>query len=228
MIRQLAYSKPRVRGALLRTLLTATIGSFLLCSDASQPMFAKDSDSAPPSNLSTTTLGGGCFWCLEAVYERFKGVHSVVSGYAGGRTPDPSYKQVCEGNTGHAEVVQIAFDPQIISYGQLLDIFWEIHDPTTLDRQGADQGTQYRSIILPHDEEQRRLAEASKKEAAAKFKEPIVTEIAPLRDFHLAEESHQDFFARNPRYPYCVVVISPKLKKLEKLESLQPLKRPAD
>jgi peptide-methionine (S)-S-oxide reductase len=228
MICQPTYFKPHLRLGLLQTLLTAALGSALLCSDASKPMFANDSDSTTPTNLSSATFGGGCFWCLEALYERFKGVHSVVSGYAGGETPNPSYSQVCEGNTGHAEVVQIAFDPQVISYSQLLEIFWEIHDPTTLNRQGADHGTQYRSIILTHNAEQRRLAEASKKESVSKFSEPIVTEIVPLEKFYLAEDSHQDFFAKNPRHPYCVVVISPKLKKLEKDQSLQPLRLPAD
>jgi peptide-methionine (S)-S-oxide reductase len=184
-------------------------------------MFAED----PESGLSSATLGGGCFWCLEAAYERFQGVQAVVSGYSGGRTPHPTYKQVCEGTTGHAEVVQITYDPSKISYAQLLEIFWEIHDPTTLNRQGADQGTQYRSIILTHDEDQRRLAEQSKQVAAARFKNPIVTEIVPLQAFYPAEESHQDFYANNPNYPYCLVVINPKLKKLEKVESLRSLKR---
>lgn len=191
-------------------------------------MPATDSHSPSPAALSHATLGGGCFWCLEAVYERFSGVHSVVSGYAGGRTPHPTYKQVCEGNTGHAEVVQITFDPQVISYDQILQIFWEIHDPTTPNRQGADQGTQYRSIILAHDPEQRRLAEASKKEAGTRFKDPIVTEVVNLETFFPAEDSHQDFYARNPSYPYCVVVINPKLKKLQKLQAVQPLKNPKD
>ena len=167
-----------------------------------------------PTQLAT--FGGGCFWCLEAVFERFAGVQSVTSGYAGGRTPQPTYKQVCDGDTGHAEVVQIKYDPAWISYDQLLEIFWEIHDPTTPDRQGADAGTQYRSIILYHDEAQKLAAEKSKAAAAKRFKDPIVTEIVALKQFYPAEAYHQDYYRNNPRYPYCAAVISPKLKKLEK------------
>ncbi len=161
-------------------------------------------------------MGGGCFWCLEAFFEMFKGVKSVVSGYSGGKVPNPTYKQVCSGETGHAEVVQIEFDPSVISYEKLLEIFWEVHDPTTVNRQGADVGTQYRSIILYHDEAQKKAAEKSMARVAKKFKEPIVTEIVPLEIFHPAEEYHQDYFRRNPNAPYCMAVISPKLKKLQK------------
>jgi len=162
------------------------------------------------------TLGGGCFWCLEAAYERFAGVATVISGYAGGTTPDPTYKQVCSGTTGHAEVIQISFDPAAITYDQLLDIFWEIHDPTSLNRQGADLGTQYRSIILTHNPQQRAAAEKSRAAASSRFPDPLVTEIVPLTIFYPAEAEHQDFYQRNPNYPYCVAVIRPKLKKLEK------------
>lgn len=166
------------------------------------------------SKTGLATLGGGCFWCIEAVFERLQGVKSVTSGYAGGKTPDPSYKQVCSGATGHAEVVQVEFDPEEISYEELLDIFWQAHVPTTLNRQGADIGTQYRSIILWHDEEQRAVAERSRDKAQTALKTPIVTEIAPLTTFYAAEEGHQDYFRNNEGAPYCSVVISPKLAKL--------------
>ncbi len=161
------------------------------------------------------TLGGGCFWCVEAVLERIPGVLSVVSGYAGGQTKDPDYKQVCSGDTGHAEVVQVEFDPTRVTYDQLLAAFWKAHDPTTPNRQGADKGTQYRSIILYHDEAQRTAAEKSKAAAAADFADPIVTEIQRLEKFYPAEDYHQDYFAKNPNAPYCVYVIKPKLQKLD-------------
>lgn len=162
------------------------------------------------------TFGGGCFWCVEAVFERLEGVRSVVSGYAGGRTPNPTYKEVTTGRTGHAEVIQIEFDPGRISYERLLEVFWIAHDPTTLNRQGNDVGTQYRSIILHHNEAQRSAALASRQAAQAAFPRPIVTEIVPLQRFYRAEDYHQNFFANNAAHPYCQVVIRPKLEKLEK------------
>ena len=165
-------------------------------------------------NTELATLGGGCFWCVEAVYEKIDGVVSVVSGYAGGSTENPTYEQVCTGATGHAEVVQIEYDPVIVTYGELLELFWRAHDPTTPNRQGADVGTQYRSIILYHSDEQRREAERSKAEAAEEFEKPIVTEIVELEAFYTAEPYHQDFFEKNPAYGYCRIVIAPKLKKL--------------
>ncbi len=174
-------------------------------------------DSAKPKT-SRATFGGGCFWCVEAAFETFKGVKAVVSGYSGGETVNPSYEEICTGRTGHAEVVQIEFDPAVISFETLLEIFWEAHDPTTQDRQGADAGTQYRSIILYHDEAQKRAAEAAKKSAQTKFSDPVVTQIVPLAKFYTAEEKHQDYFRRNPRAPYCAVVISPKLQKLQKVK----------
>jgi peptide-methionine (S)-S-oxide reductase len=171
------------------------------------------------------TVGGGCFWCLEAAFERFNGVETVVSGYAAGNTPNPTYKQVCTGSTGHAEVVQVTFNPAVISYGQILEIFWEIHDPTTLNAQGPDHGTQYRSIIITHNAAQETEAKASLQKAQEKYKQPIVTQITPPKKFYPAEDYHQDFFAKNPSYPYCAVMISPKLKKLEKLRSVLPPQR---
>ena len=166
--------------------------------------------------LEKATLGGGCFWCVEAVFERMEGVRSVVSGYAGGSRENPTYEEVCSGTTGHAEVVQITFDPESVSYEELLETFWQAHDPTTPNRQGADVGTQYRSVIFTHSEAQRAAAEASRNEIAKKFERPIVTEIAPLERFYEAEEYHQDYFEKNPNAPYCVFVIQPKLRKLEK------------
>ena len=160
------------------------------------------------------TLGGGCFWCVEAVYLRLDGVRSVVSGYAGGNTVNPTYEAVCSGRSGHAEVVQVTFDPTEISYEQILEVFWQAHDPTTRNRQGYDVGPQYRSIILTHDEQQRRSAQASREAVQAQFKRPIVTEIEPLERFYPAEPYHQDYYARNPRASYCRVIIAPKLKKL--------------
>ena len=166
------------------------------------------------NNVELATFGGGCFWCIEAVFERLNGVQSVVAGYAGGTTPNPTYKQVCTGTTGHAEVAQISFDPAKISYRQLVDIFWDVHDPTTLNRQGADVGTQYRSVIFYHTEEQRQGAEQSKQEAQKNFTQSIVTEIQPLTKFYPAENYHQDYYRNNPQAPYCQFVIKPKLKKL--------------
>ncbi len=161
-------------------------------------------------------VGGGCFWCVEAVYQTVPGILSATSGYAGGKVPNPTYEQVSTGRTGHAEVVQIEFDPARISYEQVIDLFWKAHDPTTLNRQGADVGTQYRSIILYENEEQKAAAEKSKAAAQAQFKSPIVTEIVPLQAFYPAETYHQDFYDKNPDYPYSQAVIAPKLEKLRK------------
>lgn len=166
--------------------------------------------------IEVAILGGGCFWCLEAVFERIRGVHHVVSGYAGGHVENPTYEQVCSGYTGHAEVVQLTFDPKVIDFDTLLYVFWRIHDPTTLNRQGADIGTQYRSIILYHTEVQRIAAEKSKAavEASGLFSRPIVTEIAPLRAFYPAETYHQKYYQYHRSQPYCLVVIDPKIAKL--------------
>jgi peptide-methionine (S)-S-oxide reductase len=161
------------------------------------------------------TLGGGCFWCTEAIYQMLPGVKSVTSGYAGGTTENPTYKQVCTGNTGHAEAIQVEFDPQRISYEKILETFWEAHDPTTLNRQGNDVGTQYRSIILYSSEAQRIAAEKSKAEAQKRFSAPIVTEIVPLKKFYKAEGYHQDYYRSNPNQPYCRAVIRPKVEKFE-------------
>lgn len=166
------------------------------------------------TNLSTAVLGGGCFWCLEAVFQRLAGVHAVSSGYAGGSVDNPSYKQVCGGGSGHAEVIKVDFDPALADYRQVLNLFWQAHDPTTLNRQGADSGTQYRSIILADDDAQLALAQQSKAAAQKHFAAPIVTEIALLKKFWVAEREHHDFYNRNQAHPYCLFNIVPKLKKL--------------
>ena len=168
-----------------------------------------------PMQTETATLGGGCFWCVEAVYERLPGIISVVSGYAGGQTENPTYEEIGTGRTGHAEVVQIAYDPSKISYEKIIDLFWDAHDPTTLNRQGADTGPQYRSIILTENDDQMRIANESKTRAQTKSKSPIVTEIVPLTKFYPAEDYHQDFYRENPMHPYNQAVIRPKLKKLD-------------
>jgi len=170
------------------------------------------------AKLETATLGGGCFWCLEAVYQELAGVKEVVSGYAGGSQADPDYKAVCSGTTGHAEVVQVRFDPAQLSYADILEIFFSVHDPTTKDRQGADVGTQYRSIILTADEEQARIARAALAalDEAGVWPRPAVTQIAPLATFYPAEQYHQDYYQQNTQQGYCQVVISPKLEKFRK------------
>lgn len=175
---------------------------------------------------SLATLGGGCFWCLDAVYRELRGVERVVSGYAGGDTPAPTYREVCSGRTGHAEVVQVAFDPAVVSYGDLLDVFFTIHDPTQLDRQGADVGTQYRSVIFTHDAEQERIAreKIAAVEAAGTWDGKIVTQVLPAPPFFPAEDDHQDYYRLNPEQGYCRVVIAPKVAKarrrfLEKLKA---------
>jgi peptide-methionine (S)-S-oxide reductase len=207
-----------LRTILICTLLLAMTG----CGNqetgrAAAPSAAKKATG--PTKLAT--FGGGCFWCVEAVFELVDGVVSVTSGYAGGTVPNPTYRQVCTGETGHAEVVQMEFDPARVSYEQLLDLFWIAHDPTTLNRQGADEGTQYRSIILFSDESQKLAAEKSKSAAQAKFTEPIVTEIVPLTKFYPAEGYHQDYFRNNPSQPYCSITIAPKVAKLRaKIEAL--------
>ena len=179
------------------------------------------------NNLQTATLAGGCFWCLEAVFDEVKGVHSVESGYAGGSKENPTYREVCSGMTGHAEVVQVKFDPNVVSYRDLLNVFFAIHDPTTLNRQGADAGTQYRSAIFYHDEDQKKTVEGLIKELNGQkiWDRPIVTEIAPLDKFYMAEDYHQEYFANNPYQPYCQAVVAPKVSKFRK-HFLEMLKKP--
>ncbi len=165
------------------------------------------------AELETATFAGGCFWCTEAVFLPVRGVEAVVSGYTDGLTVDPSYREVCSGTTGHAEAVQIRFDPDVVSYATMLDIFFATHDPTQLNRQGADMGTQYRSAVYYHSEAQHREAEAAVGRARAVWDDPIVTQIRPATVFYRAEDYHQDYFANNPGQPYCMAVVAPKVIK---------------
>jgi peptide-methionine (S)-S-oxide reductase len=181
------------------------------------PKRSPPADSATAS--ATATFGAGCFWCTEAVFQRLKGVHAVTSGYSGGHVKNPTYEEVCSKTTGHAEVVQIRYDPDAISFTDLLEVFWKTHDPTTPNQQGHDKGPQYRSAIFYHNDEQRDLAQEYKRklDASGAFAAPIVTEIVPFVEFYAAEEYHQNFFVNNPRQAYCSVVIRPKLEKFEKV-----------
>jgi peptide-methionine (S)-S-oxide reductase len=196
---------------------------------------AVQAELAPPGGKPATetatklaTFGGGCFWCVEAVFQQLEGVISVQSGYAGGTVDNPTYKQVCSGTTGHAEVCQIRYDPAKISFDELLEAFWKVHDPTTLNQQGADVGTQYRSVIFYHDDQQRAEAEKRKQEldASGAWTDPIVTEISPLIKFYPAEDYHQNYFRTNPQQGYCQFVIRPKLEKFEKVFASKLKKKP--
>ncbi|GAB6876893.1 peptide-methionine (S)-S-oxide reductase MsrA [Thermaerobacter litoralis] len=179
---------------------------------------AREGAPAATARLEKATLGGGCFWCLEPVFEELEGVVRVEPGYAGGHVPNPTYEQVCTGTTGHAEVVQVTFDPAVISYRELLDVFFAVHDPTTPNRQGHDVGPQYRSIILYHSPEQKATAEAVIRDLEARgvWEDPIVTQVVPFETFYPAEEVHRRFYRRNPFYPYCQVVIDPKVQKFRR------------
>ena len=179
-------------------------------------MTARRPNEPPANGTGVATFGGGCFWCVEAVFERVEGVVAATSGYQGGQVPDPTYEQICGGATGHAEVVRIEYDPRRVAYDQLLDIFWKSHDPTTMNQQGADVGTQYRSVIFTHDEEQRRSAESSRNtlEKSGTYSDPVVTEIVEAGEFYPAEDYHQDYYRHNAGAPYCAFVIRPKLEKL--------------
>ncbi len=169
------------------------------------------------NQTETAVFGGGCFWCMEAVFQRLKGVLSAQSAYSGGKDPEPSYEKVCSGNTGHAEVVQVTYDPSVISYETLLEVFFYVHDPTTRNRQGADTGTQYRSVVFYASDQQKDLAQKQVKKINEEgiFKDPVVTEITALQDLYLAEDYHQDYFVHNAAQPYCSFVVSPKVKKME-------------
>jgi len=194
--------------------------SLTACNKSKDANNFKDEDMMDTTaKLDTATFGSGCFWCAEAIFERVKGVHKVISGYAGGSVDQPSYEQVCTGKTGHAEVVQITFDPSIVSYADLLKIFWKTHDPTTLNRQGADVGTQYRSVIFYHSDEQKKFAEHYKRELdnSGAWDDPVVTEISAYATFYPAEKYHQNYFANNPTQGYCSFVIAPKVEKFEKV-----------
>jgi peptide-methionine (S)-S-oxide reductase len=202
----------------MRRLFTRLTRGFLHRAPSPSAHRVQEAGDMEQTNTATAVLGGGCFWCVEAVYRELAGVISVKSGYAGGRTENPTYRQVCTGSTGHAEVVQIAYDPATLDYADLLRIFFTIHDPTTLNRQGADVGTQYRSVIFTAGEEQARIAREVMAEIteAAIYDARLVTEIAPLQTFYPAEEEHDDYFARNPGSGYCQAVVAPKVRKFRK------------
>jgi peptide-methionine (S)-S-oxide reductase len=204
-------------------ILLVTISALLLagCGEGNSKSLKREMDMIENQNekLAKATFGSGCFWCTEAIFERVKGVSSVISGYTGGSVKNPTYEQVSDGNTGHAEVTQITYDPGVVTYDELLEIFWKTHDPTTLNRQGADVGTQYRSAIFYHNENQKQKAEFYKLELdkSGAWKDPIVTEISPLGDFYTAENYHQDYYENNPTQGYCAYVIAPKVDKFEKV-----------
>lgn len=211
-------------------LIYSIIGILVACSFSCNPGQTKQiEESKQEKEVKTTepykgmtdtaTFGAGCFWCVEAVFQNLEGVVSVASGYEGGKISKPTYKEVCSGLTGHAEVLQIVYDPSVISFKDLLEVFWQTHDPTTLNRQGHDEGTQYRSVIFYHNEEQKNLAEKYKKEldAAGAFDRPIVTEISPTTTFYKAEDYHQNYYNQNGSQPYCTFVIKPKVDKMKKV-----------
>ncbi|MBN1302691.1 MAG: peptide-methionine (S)-S-oxide reductase MsrA [Melioribacteraceae bacterium] len=202
-----------------KILITSALISFVMLSFNHSKTILISDGRLNMGNYKSATFGGGCFWCVEAVFERVKGIVKVESGYSGGSVPNPGYKLVTTGTTGHAEVVQLTYDPAVISYAELLEIFWKTHDPTTLNRQGADVGTQYRSVIFYHNDDQRKTAEEYKKklDEAGVFDDPIVTEISPFEEFYVAEDYHQDYFENNPSQPYCSFVITPKIEKFEKV-----------
>jgi len=189
------------------------------CGQKSNQAKTTMSNESIPAGLVQATFGSGCFWCTEAVFQNLEGVEKVESGYSGGRVKNPTYKEVCSGLTGHAEVIQVSYNPQKISFDELLEVFWMTHDPTTLNRQGADVGTQYRSVIYYHNDEQKALAESYKKKLDAEgvFDNPIVTEISPFTEFYKAEDYHQNYFNLNGDAPYCSYVIQPKVEKFKKV-----------
>jgi peptide-methionine (S)-S-oxide reductase len=191
----------------------------MITSACAQKQDTKSSTMNNSGNKSQATFGAGCFWCVEAIFQRIEGVDTVVSGYAGGHVKNPSYKEVCQGTTGHAEVCQLTYDPSVVSFEELLEIFWKTHDPTTLNQQGNDVGTQYRSAIFYHDEKQKDIATAYKKKLneSNAFGKPVVTEIVPFKEMYVAENYHQNYFNENGSQPYCNFVILPKVEKLEKV-----------
>src|SRR5258705_10954923 len=203
----------------MKTKVTMAAAIFAVTAMAGHAQTEKKMESG---ELKKATFGAGCFWCSEAVFLNVNGVSKVVSGYSGGKVKNPSYREVCTGLTGHAEVTQITYDPKVVSFEDLLEVFWQAHDPTTLNRQGADEGTQYRSVIFYHNEQQKLIAEKSKLAAQADFSRPIVTEIVPFTKFYPAEDYHQGYYDLNSRQPYCQMVITPKLEKLEHKKVIEP------
>ena len=200
----------------MNQIFSLLVGSCLLLMGAAEG-FAEDKImNSAITNTETATLGGGCFWCTEAIYQMIPGVKSVASGYAGGTKENPTYKEVCTGTTGHAEVIQVVYDPKVVSYDKILETFWDAHDPTTLNRQGNDAGTQYRSVIFYNNDAQKAAAEKSKAAAQKHFDKPIVTQIVPLTKFYKAEDYHQDYYRNNSNQGYCRAIIRPKVEKFEK------------
>jgi len=218
------YSKSNFTSLMTKEIAVIFLSVFFFslysCStqNVQQKRQSENKDSTMNKNLDTATLGAGCFWCVEAIFQDLKGVHKVESGYSGGHVENPTYGEVCTGTTGHVEVARIIFDPDIISFEQLLEVFWHTHDPTTLNRQGADVGTQYRSAIFYHNEKQKEISETSKQktDSSGLWNAPIVTEISPLKEYYVAEEYLQDYFNNNTNQPYCSAVIAPKLQKFFK------------
>ena len=208
--------KMRHINSIILLLTTFLMVNSLISAQNQQNQMDKNMDTN--NNLETATFGAGCFWCVEAVFQNLQGVEKVTSGYSGGNVKNPSYREVSNGSTGHAEAVQIQFDPNIITYDQLLEVFWKTHDPTTLNREGPDIGPQYRSAIFYHDEEQKEIAEQSKQamDQSGYFSDPIVTEIEPYKNFYVAEDYHQDFYEKNRNQPYCRFRIDPKMDKMQK------------
>jgi peptide-methionine (S)-S-oxide reductase len=210
-------------GVLAGIAIALVAGGLATMSEAKPPrnkkQQASETAAVDPSQLEKATFGSGCFWCSEAVFQQLKGVHSVMSGYSGGKAKNPTYEQVCTGLTGHAEVIQVAYDPKEISYDELLEVFWQTHDPTTLNQQGADIGTQYRSVIFYHNDKQRELAEHYKEQLDKEhaFRRPIVTEITEFTEFYPAEDYHQNYYEGHKGQPYCTAVIRPKVSKVKKV-----------
>jgi peptide-methionine (S)-S-oxide reductase len=196
-------------------LIALTVSLCLILSVSNQ---AQNKNQKNMKDLEIATLGSGCFWCTEAFFLRLKGVESVVSGYSGGKIKNPTYREVCSGLTGHAEVIQVKFDPSMISYEEVLEVFWNTHDPTTLNKQGADEGTQYRSIVFYHNDSQKKIAEEYKAQLnqSKVYNNPVVTEISPFKEFYLAEDYHQNYYSLNPNQGYCQYVIRPKVEKFDK------------
>lgn len=219
---------PQSRRSVVVRLLAGFMGMAIVSMGMGQKTMAEETDSGKSkpaetktddANLEKATFGGGCFWCTEAVFQRLKGVKSVVSGYSGGKNKNPTYEQVCSGRTGHAEVIQITYDPKLVTYPELLEVFWKTHDPTTLNRQGADRGTQYRSVVFYHNEKQKKLATEYKEklDESGAFKSAIVTEISPLTEFYRGEDYHQNYYNDNPANPYCSTVIKYKVDKFREV-----------
>jgi peptide-methionine (S)-S-oxide reductase len=215
---------------MLSVILLSAI-SLVSCDQSSSQNITMHEEKIPPGvKTEVATFGTGCFWCTEAVFQELKGVYKVTSGYSGGTVPNPSYEDVCTGTTGHAECLQIEYDPKVISFDELLEIFWEVHDPTTLNRQGNDVGTQYRSVIFFHNPEQKQKAEVykAKLDKSGAYSNPIVTEITPFSHFYAAENYHQDYYRLHGNQPYCSFVIRPKVEKFEKVfkDKLKPTGKP--